>query len=163
MTIWNRQAHTFSLLAAGSCVALAILLALAELYGLAAFLGFAGVVMYFAMMNRSFRRLRLSRQTIPDAWKKILQERVTFYRDLAPAGMFTVLSAAPSPVVTPQPINEARSRGMSSRIFTSERSGQSIFSAKEERFANCGIGSPPSSLSRGFDPLGRPENCVRQR
>ena len=84
MTIWNRQAHTFALLAAGSCVGLGILIALAELYGLAAFLGIAGGVMYFAMMNRSFRRLRLARLTLPYGWKEILQKRVPFYRDLAP-------------------------------------------------------------------------------
>ena len=35
-----------------------------------------------------------------------------------PGSTFAVLSAAPTPVVTPQPISAARSSGMSSRIFT---------------------------------------------
>jgi len=49
------------------------------------------------------------------------------------------------------------------RIFTSERSGQSIFSAKEERFANWKIGSPLAARSRGFAPPGRPANWLGQR
>ena len=51
---------------------------------------------------------------------------------------------------------------MSGRIFTSERSGQSIFSANDDRFANCPIGSPLALDSRGR-PLARPAYCVRHR
>ena len=46
-----------------------------------------------------------------------------------PGSMRAVLSTAPTPVVTPQPISAARSSGMSSRIFTSAFSWTSIFSA----------------------------------
>ena len=44
--------------------------------------------------------------------------------------MFT---AAPKPVMTPQPIRAARSSGMSLRIFTMAFSCTSICSAKDER------------------------------
>ena len=46
-----------------------------------------------------------------------------------PGSTRAVLSAAPTPVVTPHPIRAARSRGMSSRIFTRAFSGTSICSA----------------------------------
>ena len=46
-----------------------------------------------------------------------------------PGSIFAVLSAAPTPVVTPHPMSAARSSGMSSRIFTSAFSCSSIFSA----------------------------------
>ena len=46
-----------------------------------------------------------------------------------PGSNLAVLSAAPTPVVTPHPISAARSSGMSSRIFTSAFSCSSIFSA----------------------------------
>ena len=47
--------------------------------------------------------------------------------------MFTT---APKPVMTPQPINAARSSGMSLRIFTTAFSCTSICSANEERLMN---------------------------
>ena len=55
---------------------------------------------------------------------------------LLPGAICAVLSAAPTPVVTPQPISAACSSGMSSRIFTSAFSCTSICSAKPERCAN---------------------------
>ena len=46
-----------------------------------------------------------------------------------PGSIFAVLSTAPTPVVTPHPINAARSSGISLVIFTSAFSCTSIFSA----------------------------------
>ena len=65
-----------------------------------------------------------------------------------------MLSTAPTPVVTPQPISAARSSGMSLRIFTTAFSCTSIFSANDERCANWRISSPPFE-SRGAEPRGR--------
>ena len=48
---------------------------------------------------------------------------------VAPGSTRAVLSTAPTPVVTPQPISAARSSGMSSRIFTTAFSCTSICSA----------------------------------
>ena len=46
-----------------------------------------------------------------------------------PASIRAVLSTAPTPVVTPQPISAARSSGIVSSIFTRAFSCTSIFSA----------------------------------
>ena len=46
-----------------------------------------------------------------------------------PGSIRAVFSAAPTPVVTPQPMRAARSSGMSSRTFTSAFWWTSIFSA----------------------------------
>ena len=40
-----------------------------------------------------------------------------------------VLSAAPAPVITPQPISDAISNGMSGAIFTTACFGKRVFSA----------------------------------
>ena len=71
-----------------------------------------------------------------------------------PGSIRAVLSTAPTPVVTPQPISAARSSGMSLRIFTSERSWVSICSANEDRFANWSTTSPFFDR-RGLDPAAR--------
>ena len=47
-----------------------------------------------------------------------------------PGLMAAELIAAPTPVVTPQPISETMSRGMSSSTFTTAASGTIISSAK---------------------------------
>ena len=56
--------------------------------------------------------------------------------------------AAPTPVVTPQPISAACANGMSSSIFTMPFSCSSIISAYEATLANCPVGVP-LKLSRG--------------
>ena len=60
-----------------------------------------------------------------------------------------VLSAAPSPVVTPQPTTAATSAGMSSSYLTTAFSWTSSSSAKDPSPANCAI-AVPSWLSRGL-------------
>ena len=56
--------------------------------------------------------------------------------DVAVGGTAAVRNTAPRPVVTEQPMSAARSRGMSSRIFTSAFSWMSMFSAKLDRCRN---------------------------
>ena len=65
-----------------------------------------------------------------------------------PGSTFAVRSAAPKPVVTPQPISEARSSGMSSRIFTSPFLCNSMYSAWLPTRA-CWCRPTPSRESRG--------------
>ena len=48
-----------------------------------------------------------------------------------PGSTLAVLNTAPTPVVTPHPMSAARSRGMSSRIFTRPCSWMSMRSANE--------------------------------
>ncbi len=48
-----------------------------------------------------------------------------------PACTAAVLMTAPTPVITPQPMSAALSRGMSSRIFTRPDSGTTVRSAKQ--------------------------------
>ena len=67
---------------------------------------------------------------------------------VSPASTRAVLNTAPTPVMTPQPISEARSRGISSRIFTIACSWTSICSANDERLRNCQAGAP-SIVRRG--------------
>ena len=81
---------------------------------------------------------------------------------VSPGRTRAVLSAAPSPVVTPQPISATRSSGMSGRICTSAFSCTSMRSAKARRCANCAIGSP-SFESRGGSPSGRMVASPSQR
>ena len=64
-----------------------------------------------------------------------------------PGSTLAVLNTAPTPVVTPQPISAARSRGMSLRIFTSACSWISICSAKRRQVEElvhrrAGVGQP---------------------
>ena len=66
-----------------------------------------------------------------------------------PGSTLAVRNTAPMPVVTPQPISAARSRGMSSVIFTRPFWWTSIFSAKPPRRANWSTGVPSSRLRRG--------------
>jgi hypothetical protein len=58
---------------------------------------------------------------------------------------------APTPVVTPQPINAARSSGMSGRIFASVCSCTSMRSANDDRFRNWYSSLPPDDR-RGGSP-----------
>ena len=46
-----------------------------------------------------------------------------------PGVTLAVFNAAPAPVITPQPISEAISNGMSGSIFTTACLGRSVFSA----------------------------------
>src|SRR3954447_25119576 len=55
---------------------------------------------------------------------------------VSPGATFAVFTTAPYPVMTPQPINAARSSGMSLRILTIAFSCTSICSANEDRFRN---------------------------
>ncbi len=73
---------------------------------------------------------------------------------LEPGATRAVFSAAPTPVVTPQPTKAARSNGMSLSIFTTARSCSSIISANPDKSENCAMPTP-SWDSRGAAPLGR--------
>ena len=77
-----RSAHGFALFSGFSCLALGTVLWIAGLPGLGMFLGIAAIVVYVATMARSFRRLRLAREPFPEAWREILEKRVSFYRKL---------------------------------------------------------------------------------
>ena len=65
-----------------------------------------------------------------------------------PGRTAAVFSAAPRPVVAPQPISASCSKGTSRSIFTTAFSWTSICSAYAERLANCATSSP-FWLSRG--------------
>ena len=59
-----------------------------------------------------------------------------------PPGTSAVYSAAPTPVITPQPISAASAIGISSGILTIPFSEVTIISAKEPTEANCRMGCP---------------------
>ena len=61
-----------------------------------------------------------------------------------PGSTLAVLMAAPTPVVTPQPISEAISNGTSSSILTAACSGIVVYSAKVPAPAKPKIGVSPS-------------------
>jgi hypothetical protein len=67
---------------------------------------------------------------------------------VSPGRTLEVWIAAPTPVITEQPIRAARSSGMSLRIATQACSWISICSAKDDRFRNCCIG-PVAAFRRG--------------
>jgi hypothetical protein len=73
---------------------------------------------------------------------------------VSPGRTLEVWIAAPTPVITPQPIRAARSSGMSFRIATQACSWISICSAKDDRFRYCIIG-PLAELRRGSSSCSR--------
>ncbi len=73
---------------------------------------------------------------------------------VSPGRTLEVWIAAPTPVITPQPIRQARSSGMSLRIATQACSWISICSANDDRFRNCCIG-PPFWVSLGASDCSR--------
>ena len=73
---------------------------------------------------------------------------------VSPGRTFEVWIAAPTPVVTEQPIRAARSSGMSRRIATQACSWINICSAKDDGFRYCSIG-PFAVVSRGSSSLSR--------
>ena len=72
-----------------------------------------------------------------------------------PGSTRAVRNTAPMPVVTPQPMSAARSRGMSLVIFTTAFWWTSISSANPPRRANWSTGVPSARLRRGGASLGR--------
>ena len=85
-----------------------------------------------------------------------------------PGSTAAVRNAAPTPVITAQPMTAARSSGMSFRIFTTAFSCTSICSANEARSANweMGRGDPPllgGRASLGSLPRGRRVARLSQR
>ena len=66
---------------------------------------------------------------------------------VAPPGTLAVYSAAPTPVMTPQPTSAASAQGMSSGIFSTPLSTVSIFSANDPTDDIMETGFP-SQLSR---------------
>ena len=71
-----------------------------------------------------------------------------------PGSTLAALNTAPTPVITPQPTSAARSSGMSGSIFTIAFSCTSISSAKDDRFRNWFISSPPFHDRRRETPGG---------
>src|SRR5207237_1307181 len=69
-----------------------------------------------------------------------------------PGSTLAALNTAPTPVTTPQPTSAARSSGISGSILTTACSCTSICSAKEERFRNWCITSPPFQDRRRETP-----------
>src|SRR5438477_6322068 len=82
---------------------------------------------------------------------------------VAPGSTLAALNTAPTPVITPQPTSAARSSGMSSSIFTIEFSCTSICSAKDDRFRNWFISSPPFQVMRRDWPGGILTSVFSQR
>ena len=67
-----------------------------------------------------------------------------------PGSTFAVNSAAPVPVVTPQPISARYSSGSSVSIFTSDISSTVIMSANVPRPVMVLSGAPSPRVARGF-------------
>src|SRR4029453_3904150 len=77
-----------------------------------------------------------------------------------PGVTLAVLSAAPTPVMTPQPTSEATSCGVSGSIFTTPCSGMIISSAQVPEPAKP-ISGAPSSVKCGMAPM--PKVMFRHR
>jgi len=82
--LWDRGAHLWAIAGGILLAALGALLIAHQnaAIGVAAIAG--APIWYWAMMRRSFRRLRWSREPIPDEWREVLEKNVPSYRRLAP-------------------------------------------------------------------------------
>ena len=80
---------------------------------------------------------------------------------LSPGRMLTVLRAAPTPVVTPQPTRAATSKEMSSSIGTTLSTGAMVCSVNVDSTLNCRAGLP--SIRNRVEPSGMVPSRQRQK
>jgi len=84
MVVWDRVAHAWAIAGAAAFLGFAAIGVAAKAPVLAGVAAALAVLWYVLLTRRSRLRRRLADVPFPEAWRAILTDRVSFYRDLPP-------------------------------------------------------------------------------